>query len=131
MAGSKPAIASRGATPLLGLCAGEILDSLKTYAARRWHPAKIAGALRFVSLVLHILSQKGERRRRHVSARKASELDFNPETYFFNSPAADFHATAAKTVQHTASLDELAEPNYYNKRCTHRQLAFAHPTFGA
>src|SRR6202047_2464299 len=35
----------------------EILDSLSDLRRRRWHPAKTAGALRFVSRALHILPQ--------------------------------------------------------------------------
>jgi hypothetical protein len=35
-------------------------------------PGLIAGALRFASLALHVISHKGERRRRCVSARKVS-----------------------------------------------------------
>jgi len=36
-------------------------------------PGQTPGALRFVSLALHILPRKGRRRRRHVSARKVPE----------------------------------------------------------
>jgi hypothetical protein len=37
-------------------------------------PGQTPGALRFVSLALHILPQKGGRHRRNVSARKVSEV---------------------------------------------------------
>src|SRR5215831_4095009 len=36
-------------------------------------PGQTPGALRFVSLALHILPHKGERHRRYVSARNVSE----------------------------------------------------------
>jgi hypothetical protein len=78
-------------------------------------PGQTTGALRFVSLALHILSQKGERHRRYVSARKVPEPDFNSETHFSTAQLPISTDTAAKNPQHTASLDELAEPNYYNK----------------
>ncbi len=45
-------------------------------------PGQTPGALRFVSLALHIPSHKGEGRRRHVSARNASESNLHPETLF-------------------------------------------------
>jgi hypothetical protein len=73
-----------------------------------------AGALRFVSLALHILPHKGERRRRNVSARKVSEPDKVGNAFLYSSTAVSTH-TAAENQQHTASLDELAEPDYYNK----------------
>jgi hypothetical protein len=74
-----------------------------------------AGALRFVSLALHILPHKGERRRRNVSARKVSEPDAESETHFSTAQLPVSTHTAAENQQHTASLDELAEPDYYNK----------------
>ena len=73
-----------------------------------------AGALRFVSLALHILPHKGERRRRNVSARKVSEPDKVGNAFLYSSTAVSTH-TAAENQQHTASLDELAERDYYNK----------------
>jgi hypothetical protein len=77
-------------------------------------PGPFAGALRFVSLALHILPHKGERRRRNVSARKVSEPDKVGNAFLYSSTAVSTH-TAAENQQHTASLDELAEPDYYNK----------------
>src|SRR5215469_3041251 len=85
-------------------------------------PGQTPGALRFVSLALHILSHKGERRRRYISARKVFE-PFSSETYFTTAQLPAYLA-----AQHIASLDELAEPNYYNNCCTHRQPGFLHPT---
>ena len=71
MTGFKPVITSRRAASLSQADAAEILDSWSDLRRRRWRPAKTPGALRFVSLALHILSHKGERRRRNVSARKS------------------------------------------------------------
>jgi len=80
-------------------------------------PGQTPGALRFVSLALHILPHKGERRRRNVSARNASEPYFHPETGFSKARPllCYFLHTPAKESRHTTSLDELAEPNYYSK----------------
>jgi len=50
-----------------------------------------------------------------------------PETHS-QKLTADFPHTIAKNSRHTASLDELAEPNYYNNPFTHRQLLFPHPS---
>jgi hypothetical protein len=93
--------------------AREILDSLRL-SPPTVAPGQTPGALRFVSLALHILPQKGGRHRRNVSARKASEPALHPETYFSK---ALLHAlrNRARIMQHTASLDVLAEPNYYSK----------------
>ena len=77
-------------------------------------PGQTPGALRFVSLAPHILPQKGERHRRNVSARKVSEPALHPETYFSTAPLQALH-NYARILQHTASLDVLAEPNYYSK----------------
>ena len=51
----------------------------KTYAADGGARPN-SGALRFVSLALHILSHKGERRRRNVSARNVSGPELHLET---------------------------------------------------
>jgi len=45
-------------------------------------PGQTPGALRFVSLALHIPSHKGEGRRRYVSARNVPEPNLHPETLF-------------------------------------------------
>jgi hypothetical protein len=73
-------------------------------------PGQIPGALRFVSLALHILPHKGERRRRNVSARKVSGHAAIPETHF-SKAQPPVRAHKCENQQHTASLDELAEPN--------------------
>ncbi len=89
-------------------------------------PGQIAGALRIVSLALHILPHKGERRRRNVLARKVSGLNFYSETRFSTAQLPASTHTAAENPQHTASLDELAEPNYYsNWRETSSTRVFA------
>src|SRR5271165_4145742 len=49
-------------------------------------PGQTPGALRFVSLALHVLPHKGGRRRRYVSARKVSEPYYHPETHFQKLP---------------------------------------------
>jgi hypothetical protein len=90
--------------------AGEILESYSDIRCRRWHPAKTPGALRFDNLALHILPHKGERHRRYVSARKLPNHDANPETHSKAQLQVAAH-TCEKYLQHTASLDELAEPN--------------------
>ena len=56
--------------------AREILDSLRL-TPPTVAPGQTPGALRFVSLALHILPHKGRRRRRNVSARKV----FRPELH--------------------------------------------------
>ena len=61
-------------------------------------PGQTPGALRFVSLALHILSHKGERRRRHVSARNVSEPHFfNSETRFSKALPLHFAHTPTKS----------------------------------
>jgi len=45
-------------------------------------PGQTPGALRFVSLALHILPHKGERHRRYVSARNVFELHCRSKTRF-------------------------------------------------
>jgi hypothetical protein len=112
MAGSKPTIPSHRARHAN---AGEILDSRSDLMLPTVAPGQTPGALRFASLALHILSHKGERRRRNVSARKVSETYFDPETYF-SKAQPPVRAHSRENRQRTASLDELAEPNYYSKR---------------
>jgi hypothetical protein len=78
-------------------------------------PGQTAGALRFVSLALHILPQSW----------KAPQERFSEEN-FRTSKHSEMHFSIAllpallpprqKSTQHTTSLDELAEPNYYSKR---------------
>jgi len=112
MAGSKPTIPSHRARHAN---AGEILDSRSDLMLPTVAPGQTPGALRFDSLALHILSHKGERRRRNVSARKVSELYFDPETHF-SKAQPPVRAHSRENRQRTASLDELAEPHYYSKR---------------
>jgi len=76
-------------------------------------PGQNPGALRFVSLALHILPQKGGRHRRNVSARKSPKKLY-PETHFSVAPPQNF-CTTPQEYRSTASLDVLAEPNYYSK----------------
>ena len=79
-------------------------------------PGQFPGALRFVSLALHILSQ----------GRKAAQARFSeecfraysdPETRFSKAQPLLFYSVHKRPQKsrHTASLDELAEPNYYSK----------------
>ena len=77
-------------------------------------PGPFAGALRFVSLALHILPHKGERRRRNVSARKVSGQCSTRKRASLQLNCRSSTHTAVENPQHTASLDELAEPDYYN-----------------
>lgn len=74
-------------------------------------PGQIAGALRFVSLALHILPHKGVRRRRNVLARKVSDQISTRKHASLQLNCRSSTHTAAENPQHTASLDELAEPN--------------------
>ena len=80
-------------------------------------PGQFPGALRFVSLALHILPHKGERRRRYVSARKISGSHCFRKR-ISQQPCCQASATQLheENLQRTASQDELAEPNYYSKR---------------
>jgi len=78
-------------------------------------PGQIPGALRFVSPALHIPPQKGERHRRNVSARKASKLSTVRKQVISKAQLPVRAHNHTRNEQHTASLDELAEPNYYNK----------------
>ena len=115
-----PTITSRRASSLSQTGAREILDSLRL-SLPTVVPGQTPGALRFVSLALHVLPQKGGRHRRNVSARKVSEpvLHYpvrHPETHFsIASTASPLRTISQQTSQHTASLDVLAEPNYYSK----------------
>jgi hypothetical protein len=112
MAGVPPTITSHRAALLRKSSAREILDSLRL-TLPTVAPGQNPEALRFVSLALHILPQKGGRHRRYVSARNVSEPYCHPETHFssyFSSTASPAHTIAQKNPQHTASLDELAEP---------------------
>jgi len=77
-------------------------------------PGPFAGALRFVSLALHILPHKGERHRRNVLARKVSDQFSTRKRASLQLNCRSSTHTAAENPQHTASLDELAEPDYYN-----------------
>src|ERR1700684_4505015 len=114
MADLPPTITSRRAGSLPQNRAREILDSLRL-SLPTVAPGQTPGALRFVSLALHILPQKGGRHRRNVSARNVSE-SFTPfgNAFLYSSTASPAH-NRARTLQHTASLDVLAEPNYYSK----------------
>ena len=107
MAGGLPTITSHRKN------AGEILDSLRL-SLPTVAPGQTPGALRFVSLALHILPQKGGRHRRNVSARKLSEPELHSETHFSKAQPRLF-AHYRKNSQHTTSLNVLAEPNYYSK----------------
>ena len=129
MAGSKPTIPSHRARYAN---AGEILDSRSDFMLPTVAPGPTAGALRFVSLALHILPHKGERRRRNVSARKVSE---------------PYHTSIRKRISlklkcrsaHTTAKTDSAQQAWMNSRnlttiasvAKHRQLVFSHPTLAA
>jgi hypothetical protein len=78
-------------------------------------PGQTAGALRFVSLALHILPQSWK-----APQERFSEENFRTSTSsgnaFLNRSTASSLPVRQKSSQHTTSLDELAEPNYYSKR---------------
>jgi hypothetical protein len=80
-------------------------------------PGQFPGVLRFASLALHILPQKGGRHRRYVSARKISELELRSKTPFTTAYLKIRRIqTTRKKLRRTTSLDDLAEPIYYSKR---------------
>jgi hypothetical protein len=96
--------------------AGEILDSLRL-SLPTVAPGLTPGALRFVSLALHHPSTMRERHRRYVSARNVFESTCHSKTHCSTARASlrrIFSSQRPKTHT-TASLDELAEPNYYSK----------------
>jgi len=109
MASTKPTITShRARTP------ERFWIPFQTLRCRRWRPAKTPGALRFVSLALHVLPRKGGRRRRNVSARKVS-VSLPEFGNVFQKLRCKFAPHNGGHSQRTASLDVLAEPNYYSK----------------
>src|SRR5208282_1931619 len=87
------------------------------------------GALRFVSLALHVLPQKGGRRRRNVSARKVS-------VSIVQSGNA-FQKLRCNSATHSRGKLRSAQQAWmYSRNQTtiasaakHRQLMFLHPTF--
>jgi hypothetical protein len=79
-------------------------------------PGQNPGALRFVSLALHILPQWAEGTAGTFQRGKFPTFNFKSGNAFFNRfTASPLHFPAQKNSQHTASLDVLAEPNYYSK----------------
>jgi hypothetical protein len=100
---------------------------------RRWHPAKTPGVLRIASAVLHILPQTAVAPDSGAPAalvigRKAAQERFSEESFRtllrpLNSTSPETHFSTALpqapaqlcgNSRHTASLDELAEPNNYS-----------------
>jgi len=103
---------------------------VQTNAARRWRPAKFRGhsvssALPCMSFRIRAVGAAGTLQR-----GKSPNHYFSSKTRFSTAQLPISRTQPEKNRQHTASLDVLAEPNYYNKHCTHRQPAFLHPTFG-
>jgi hypothetical protein len=82
-------------------------------------PGQNPGALRFVSLALHILPQWAEGTagtfQRGKFPEAALHLTSSENVFLNSSTASPLHVPAQKNSQHTASLDVLAEPNHYSK----------------
>jgi hypothetical protein len=103
---------------------------IQTKRCRRWRPANFRG--HSVSSALPCISF----RKRAVGAAgtfqrgKSPNRNFSSKTRFSTAQPPPSRTETGEDRQHTASLDELAEPIYYNKHVTHRQLVFLHPTFG-
>jgi len=94
-------------------------------------PGPTSGALRFVSLALHIPSHKGEGRRRNVSARNISEPSCRPETLFSSlAPLRAFAHTDAKTHRAQQAWMNSRNQTTIATAFTHRQHTFLHPTLG-
>jgi hypothetical protein len=94
-------------------------------------PGQIPEALRFVSLALHILPHIGQKAPQVRFSEECFRIALLLENVFLKSPTADLLHTSAENPQQTASLDELAEPNYYSK-CfqTSSTYVFASQDFG-
>ena len=89
-----------------------------------------AGALRSVSLALHILPHKGERRRRNVSARKVSEPDAESETHFSTAQLPSPRTPPQKTSSTQQAWMNSRNLTTITSAQKHRQLVFLHPTCG-
>jgi len=131
---TRPTITSRRASSLSQTGAREILDSLRL-SLPTVAPGQTPGALRFVSLALHILPQKGGRHRRNVSARKVSEpvLHFSahhPETHFSIAPL-QAHCAQLRSKPHSTLQAWMYSRNQTTiaSCCKHRQPVFLHPNF--
>ena len=93
-------------------------------------PGPTPGALRFVSPAPHVLSRKGERPRRHVSARKVSE-----PVHYSGSGTGSSTANLPRTQAHATHSAQQAWMNSRNLLTIasgpkHRQHVFLHPTDG-
>lgn len=91
-------------------------------------PGPFAGALRFVSLALHILPHKGERRRRNVLARKVSD-HFSTRKRI----SLQLNCRLPRTPPQKTRSTQQAWMNSRNLTTIttaqkHRQLVFLHPT---
>src|SRR3984957_16840851 len=127
MASLLPTIPSHGATRSCKLAPERfwipLRLSLPTVA-----PGRTPGALRFVSLALHILPQKGGRRRRNVSARKVSEPAHHPETHFSIARPQDLCTHRRKTHSTQQAWMYSRNQTTIASACEHRQPVFLHPT---
>jgi hypothetical protein len=109
--------------------AREILDSLRL-SPPTVAPGQTPGALRFVSLALHILPQKGGRHRRNVSARNVSELLLHSETHFSTAPLPALRTIAQEPCSTQQAWMYSRNQTTIASCCKHRQPVFLHPTFG-
>ena len=110
--------------------AREILDSLRL-SLPTVAPGQTPGALRFVSLALHILPQKGGRHRRNVSARKVSESVPSSGNAFLYSFHCKLLRTPLRRKPHSTQQAWMYSRNQTTiaSCCKHRQPVFLHPTF--
>ena len=129
MAGFTPTITSHRAASYLQSHTREILDSLRL-SLPTVAPGQTPGALRFVSLVLHILPHKGERHRRNVSARKVSEPDAESETHFSTAQLPSPRTPPQKTSSTQQAWMNSRNLTTITSAQKHRQLVFLHPTCG-
>jgi|HubBroStandDraft_6_1064221.scaffolds.fasta_scaffold11575_3 hypothetical protein len=115
MIGAKPTITSHRATPLVQANAGEILDSFSDFRCRRWHPANFRG--RSVSSALPCMSfhERVEGAAGTFQRGKVSVLITAVRKRLSKASLQLRYTQSRKTSQRTASLDVLAEPNYYSK----------------
>ena len=122
-----PTITSRRASSLSQTGAREILDSLRL-SLPTVAPGQTPGALRFVSLALHIPPQKGGRHRRNVSARNVSESVLHPETHFSTAPLQALHTIMQKSCSTQQAWMYSRNQTTIASCCKHRQPVFLHPT---
>jgi hypothetical protein len=94
--------------------AAEILDSLKTYAADGG-ARPISGGTPFRQPCPAYPSTLGRKAPQERFSEESFRTSYNRKRISLKLHCKFAAHTAAENQQHTASLDELAEPNYYSK----------------